>query len=104
MIQMRVSQHDGVEFVEEPFLRKPIVILDLVLPEVSGFQLLAEWRANSRTAELPIFVLTSKDLTPWEQDHIREHTELLLHKQQRWQEALIANLQRTLAGVASVKS
>jgi signal transduction histidine kinase/DNA-binding response OmpR family regulator len=73
-----------------------LVILDLILPEISGFQLLAEWRTNSRTADLPVFVLTSKDLTPDEQDYIRTHTALLLQKQQPWQETLIAQLRRTL--------
>jgi signal transduction histidine kinase/DNA-binding response OmpR family regulator len=81
-----------------------LVVLDLILPKVSGFQLLAEWRANSRTADLPVFVLTSKDLTPEEQDYIRTHTVLLLQKQQPWQETLIAQLRRALPGVLSEKS
>jgi DNA-binding response OmpR family regulator len=81
-----------------------LVILDLILPEVSGFQLLAEWRTNSRTADLPVFVLTSKDLTPEEHDYIRTHSGLLLQKQQAWQETLIAQLRRTLPGVLSEKS
>jgi signal transduction histidine kinase/DNA-binding response OmpR family regulator len=81
-----------------------LVILDLILPEVSGFQLLAEWRTNPRTANLPIFVLTSKDLTPQEQDYIRTHSAFLLQKQQPWQETLIAQLQRALPGVLSEKS
>jgi DNA-binding response OmpR family regulator len=40
-----------------------LVILDLLLPNVSGFELLHEWRSNPRTADLPVFVLTSKNLT-----------------------------------------
>ncbi|HWO27369.1 MAG TPA: CHASE3 domain-containing protein, partial [Candidatus Acidoferrum sp.] len=44
-----------------------LVILDLVLPKMSGFELLAEWRGNPRTADLPVFVLTSKDLTKEEE-------------------------------------
>ena len=80
-----------------------LVILDLTLPDVSGFQLLAEWRTNSRTAELPVFVLTSKDLTSEEQEYIRKHAGLLLQKQQPWQETLITQLRRTLPGVLSEK-
>lgn len=81
-----------------------LVILDLILPEVSGFQLLAEWRTNSWTADLPVFVLTSKDLTTEEQDYLRTHTVLLLQKQQSWQETLIAQLRRTFPLVLSEKS
>ncbi len=80
-----------------------LVILDLVLPGISGFQLLAEWRTNARTAEVPVFVLTSKDLTPEQQEYVREHTELLLQKQQPWQETLIAQLRRIFPGVLSEK-
>ena len=48
-----------------------LVILDLVLPEVTGFELLREWRANPRTADLPVFVLTSKDLSQEEHIYLR---------------------------------
>jgi DNA-binding response OmpR family regulator len=81
-----------------------LVILDLILPEVSGFQLLTEWRTNSRTADLPVFVLTSKDLTSQERDYIRTHTGLLLQKQQPWQQTLLAQLRRSLPGMLLEKS
>jgi signal transduction histidine kinase/CheY-like chemotaxis protein len=81
-----------------------LIILDLIMPQVGGFRLLAEWRADLRTADLPIFVLTSKDLTAEEQDYIQTHTALLLQKQQPWQETLIAQLRRALPEVLSEKS
>ena len=48
-----------------------LVILVLILPEVSGLQLLAEWRVDSRTADLPVFVSTTKDLMAQEKSYIR---------------------------------
>jgi len=81
-----------------------LVILDLILPQVSGFQLLAEWRIDSRTADLPIFVLTSKDLTNEEKDYIHRNTGALFQKQERWQEALIRQLQRAVPPVLAEKS
>jgi len=73
-----------------------LVILDLLLPKVSGFQLLAEWRASPRTADLPVFILTSKDLSREEESYLRTHTESLFRKQQPWQEALVKQLHRVL--------
>ena len=73
-----------------------LVILDLVLPKVSGFELLAEWRADRRTAELPIFVLTSKDLSPREKTYLHSHAQSLFRKQESWQEGLVKQLQRVL--------
>jgi PAS domain S-box-containing protein len=73
-----------------------IVILDMMLPEVSGFELLGEWRASLRTAALPVFVLTSKDLSQEEQSYLRTHAEALLHKQQPWHEDLLKQLDRVM--------
>lgn len=74
-----------------------LVILDLLLPKVSGFELLSEWRANPRTADLSVFVLTSKDLTKDEEKYLRVHSEYLYRKQQAWQEELISQLRRVVA-------
>jgi len=74
-----------------------LVILDMMLPEVSGFELLGEWRASLRTAGLPVFVLTSKDLSKEEESYLRTHAEALLRKQQPWHEALIKQLGRVVA-------
>jgi DNA-binding response OmpR family regulator len=81
-----------------------LVILDLILPAVSGFELLAEWRGHARTADLPVFVLTSKDLTPEEMGYIRTHAGMLFQKQGPWQEALLRQLQRILSPLVSEKS
>lgn len=95
---------DGAEARAQVAASVPeLVILDLILPEVSGFQLLAEWRINSRTADLPIFVLTSKDLTIEEKDYICKNTGALFQKQERWQEALIRQLQRAVPPVLTEK-
>jgi hypothetical protein len=74
-----------------------LIVLDLVMPEVSGFELLGEWRANSRTADLPVFVLTSKDLSHEEQLYLRTHAEILLRKEEPWKEALVKQLERVVS-------
>ena len=73
-----------------------LVILDLMLPLVSGFELLAEWRGDARTVDLPIFILTSKDLTPLERDYLSAKSSSLLHKHEQWQEALFRQLHRAV--------
>ena len=81
-----------------------LVILDLTLPKISGFQLLAEWRAEPRLADLPIFVLTSKDLTEAEKEYIRAKAGGLFQKQEPWQEALTRQLHRAVPPVFAEKS
>jgi len=81
-----------------------LIILDLVLPKVSGFELLAEWRADPRTAELPIFVLTSKDLSSREKTYLHSHTQSLFRKGESWQDALLKQLQRALGKAQEAKT
>jgi signal transduction histidine kinase/DNA-binding response OmpR family regulator len=73
-----------------------LVILDLILPDVSGFDLLAEWRANPSTAELAVFVLTSKDLTPAEKEYLESNSAALLRKSGRWQDVLFQQLKQVV--------
>ena len=77
-----------------------LVILDLVLPKMSGFELLAEWRSNPRTADLSVFVLTSKDLTKDEEKYIHAHAESLFRKQNEWRESLIKQLERVVTSTS----
>jgi signal transduction histidine kinase/DNA-binding response OmpR family regulator len=88
---------DGAEAREQVASLLPaLVILDLTLPKVSGFELLAEWRSNPRTADLPVFILTSKDLSREEEKYLRTHAESLLRKHQSWREQLVQQLSRMM--------
>src|SRR5712692_5956926 len=88
---------DGAEARAQVVASLPeLVVLDLLLPKVSGFELLAEWRASPRTADLPVFVLTSKDLTREEEINLRAHVELLLRKEQPWQQTMLSQLRRVV--------
>src|SRR6266850_6495714 len=77
-----------------------LVILDLVLPKMSGLELLAEWRSSPRTADLPVFVLTSKDLTKEEEKYVRAHAESLFRKQHSWRGPLIKQLERVVTSLS----
>ncbi|MCD6578809.1 response regulator, partial [bacterium] len=39
------------------------IILDLMMPEIDGFEVLKNIRSTSRTADIPVLILTAKDLT-----------------------------------------
>jgi len=40
-------------------LKPNYIILDLILPRIDGFQLLADLKGNQETASLPVFVFTN---------------------------------------------
>jgi len=63
-----VAVHDGAEAVEWIFAgfgaipshRNPdLILLDLKLPKMSGFDVLARIRSDARTRELPVVILSS---------------------------------------------
>ncbi|MGB9067259.1 MAG: response regulator [Candidatus Acidiferrales bacterium] len=81
-----------------------LVILDLILPDVSGFDLLAEWRANPSTAELAVFVLTSKDLTRAEKEYLESNSSALLRKSSSWQDVLFQQLKQVVPPELVTKS
>jgi DNA-binding response OmpR family regulator len=80
-----------------------LVILDLNLPQVSGFGLIAEWRKASATTALPIIVLTNKDLTKEETDYLRTNTEVMLSKHEPWREELLRQVRRATPVVAEAQ-
>jgi signal transduction histidine kinase/DNA-binding response OmpR family regulator len=81
-----------------------LVILDLILPDGNGFELLSEWRADPVTTNLPVFVLTSKDLTPAEMDYLRANSQSLMQKKDRWEDVLFSQLARIAPPVPAGKT
>jgi len=58
-----LTAHNGREALEQIAKTLPdAMILDLMMPEIDGFQVLEVVRANVDTAELPVLVLTAKHL------------------------------------------
>ena len=57
-----------------------LVLLDLMMPEVDGFQFLEEVRANEATKQLPVIVLTAKTLTTEDRLRLNGSVEKVLQK------------------------
>ncbi|HYH06551.1 MAG TPA: response regulator [Thermoanaerobaculia bacterium] len=51
--------------------RPDVIILDLMLPGMSGFEIAEALRARETTAKIPIIVLTAKDLTAADRERLR---------------------------------
>ena len=49
---------------------------------------MSEWRSDPRTADLPVFVLTNKDLTPKEREYLRANTRAFFSKHENWLDAM----------------
>jgi signal transduction histidine kinase/DNA-binding response OmpR family regulator len=60
-----VEASNGREALECVAAHRPaLIVLDLMMPEMDGFQFLAELRQNPDWHAIPVVVVTAKDLTP----------------------------------------
>jgi CheY-like chemotaxis protein len=66
-----------------------LVIMDLLMPKMDGFELLAAWRADPRTATLPVLVLTGKDLSQAETELLRRQADGVFSKSHAWRPSLL---------------
>jgi CheY-like chemotaxis protein len=76
--------------------RPDAVILDLMMPDVDGFTVLERLRADPATLDLPVIVLTAKDLTGEERERLRRSAQQVLGKGETGQGSLLERLDRTL--------
>jgi signal transduction histidine kinase/CheY-like chemotaxis protein/CHASE3 domain sensor protein len=74
------------------------VILDLMMPEVDGFQVLQSVRSTERTAHLPVLILTAKHVTKEELNFLEgNHIQQLIQKGDIDREGLLAAVARMVA-------
>lgn len=59
-----VSVSDGAQVFDMAINERPdLIILDMMLPNKDGWQVQDELQADDRTRNIPVIVLTAKDLT-----------------------------------------
>ena len=71
-----------------------LIVLDLILPGESGMQMLSELRSDDRDRDIPVLILTSKDLTLSEQNFLRHNANSVVRKDGAWHETLLDQMRR----------
>jgi CheY-like chemotaxis protein len=57
-----------------------IIMLDLMMPEMDGFEFLVEMRSRAEWRDIPVLVVTAKDLTAEERSRLNGDVERVLQK------------------------
>jgi len=82
-----------VMIIEQP---PDLVVLDLMMPEVDGFAVLENLKGHELTRQIPVVVVTAKELTVEEQTLLDEGVEALLQKALFDQEQLLQDVAAAL--------
>jgi len=71
-----------------------VIILDLMMPGMSGFEVADELKENPLTANIPILVLTSKDLTNEDRRELQSKVTTFVQKGKSARDQLVKEIQR----------
>jgi PAS domain S-box-containing protein len=98
---LTTDAENGVKALEA--LQKEIpdlILLDLMMPVMDGFQFLAEMKKNSQWATIPVVVITAKELTQAEFKYLKETATNIIQKGGYTQEELLSEIQFRLKSIS----
>lgn len=86
---------DGKRALSQLDKKRPtLMLLDIMMPNIDGFDVLKAVRARDDLADLPVIVVTSKDLTREETDWLKAHAGDVIRKGVTGRSDLVAALRR----------
>ena len=78
-----------------------VILLDLMMPEMDGFEFVAEFRRHEAWRAIPIIVITAKDLTREDREQLNGYVQKILQKGTHGRDELLAEVRELVAtGVA----
>ncbi len=85
---------EGLEAVK--LLRPHIIVLDLMMPEVDGFSVLTTLKSDPETRDIPVIVVTAKELTEEDRERLNGHIGALLRKGPLTESELLQDVAKVL--------
>jgi len=73
-------------------------VLDLMMPEMDGFEVLDELRRSVRWRHVPVVVVTARDLTEADRRRLSGGVERILQKDAPTRDEMLRDVSATLAG------
>jgi len=74
-----------------------LIVLDLMMPEMDGFDFVTAVRRDEAWRTIPIIVVTAKDLTPDDRQRLNGYVEAILQKGASSRDALLAEVRAMVA-------
>ncbi len=84
----------GIQALSMSVEEKPdLIILDLMMPEMDGFSVLDRLKENPATADIPVIVVTAKELTAQEKARLSGRIQSLMQKGSFMDDDLLSEIQ-----------
>jgi CheY-like chemotaxis protein len=76
-----LAAHNGRQGLVLARAQRPeLIVLDLIMPGLTGFEVVKELREHAETREIPILIFTMKDLSPEERQQLRGSVQAVVTK------------------------
>ncbi len=93
-----ISAHGGREGIDLAKARRPhLMLLDLMMPDVNGFDVVEALHADEATRSIPIMIITAKDLTDDDKRQLNGHVEAIMSRGTTGATDLLGWLNRLMA-------
>jgi signal transduction histidine kinase/CheY-like chemotaxis protein len=87
------TAEDGQDALDKVVAKKPdLILLDLMMPRMDGFEFIAESRKHQDWRAIPIIVITAKTLTNEDRMALQGHVQKVIQKSHFSREELLAEL------------
>jgi CheY-like chemotaxis protein len=94
-----LKAYGGTEAIEIASRELPdVIVLDLMMPIVSGFDVVAKLSQIPQTAGIPILVVTAHDITDADRARLNGYVTAIMAKASFTPEDLTAEVRRAMAG------
>jgi CheY-like chemotaxis protein len=89
----------GAECISAARLRHPdFIVLDLMMPEVNGFDVVEALKRDVETSSIPILILTAKQITPEDRARLEGSVKKILEKSEFNHGRFIGEIRRAMTG------
>jgi len=90
-----LKAYGGEEAVTMAKGKKPaLIVLDIMMPDLNGFEVIEGLRADEETRDIPIIVLTMKDLTEHERETLNRQVLAIMEKTTFGREDFVSEVKR----------
>jgi CheY-like chemotaxis protein len=99
-----IQAEDGLVALEQITKQRPdLILLDLMMPKMNGYQFVAELHKRDEWRSIPIIVVTAKDMTIEERIALDGYVEKVLPKHALTEDALLTEIRDLIAACVQAK-